>query len=91
MATFNPPLRKLDRMRIRTRLHEQQGNLGFIYWTNDGNPADGNLPSNRVDGAVSNVDMDYSLMFEVEYLINTFDEFSSFETRVASSASSSRG
>lgn len=90
VATFNPPLRKLDRMRIRTRLHDQQGNQGFIYWTYDGNTADGNLPSNRVDG-VSNVDVDYSLMFEVEYLVNTFDDFSSFETRVAPSASTCRG
>jgi hypothetical protein len=75
IASYSPPIENLDRLRIRTRLHSQQGNQGFIYWTTDGNVA----ASNKVGGIA-----DYSLTFEIEYLENGFDEFSSFETRVGS-------
>lgn len=71
VGRYNPPVENLDRMRIRTRLHSQQGGTGFIFWTNDG----------LASGAKSGI-CDYQLTFEIEYLENGFDEFSSFETRV---------
>ena len=73
VSNFYPAIGKLDRLHIRTRLHAQQGNQGFLYWTTDGGVASG---SNQT-GA------DFSLSFEVEYLENSFDEFSQFETRIA--------
>lgn len=72
VAHYTPALGKLDRLRIRTRLHSQQGNKGFIYWTTDGNSASGT----NQKGA------EFSLSFEIEYLDNVFDDFSSFETRI---------
>jgi len=60
IARYTPAIGKLDRMRIRTRLHNQQGNRGFLYWPSE-----------------------YSLSFEIEYLDNTFDDFSQFETRIS--------
>lgn len=72
IARYTPPIGKLDRMHIRTRLHNQQGNLGFIYWTTDGAVADGT----NQKGA------EFSLTFEIEYLDNVFDDFSSLETRI---------
>ena len=73
VAKYSPPIGKLDRMRIRTRLHEQQGNSGFIFWTKDGEIADGT----NQKGA------EFSLSFEIEYLDNVFDDFSSLETRIS--------
>jgi len=73
IARYSPAIGKLDRMRIRTRLHSQQGNLGFIYWTTDGGVADGT----NQKGA------EFSLSFEIEYLDNVFDDFSSLETRIS--------
>ena len=72
ITRYTPPIGKLDRMRIKTRLHSQQGNKGFIYWTNNGAPADTNNIKN----------VDFSLSFEIEYLDNVFDDFSSLETRI---------
>jgi len=60
LARYAPAIGKLDKMHIRTRLHNQQGNAGFLYWTSE-----------------------YSLSFEIEYLDNTFDDFSQFETRIS--------
>lgn len=60
IARYTPAIGKLDRMRIRTRLHSQQGAAGFLYWPSE-----------------------YSLSFEIEYLDNTFDDFSQFETRIS--------
>lgn len=74
IARYTPALGKLDRLRIRTRLHSQQGNQGFVYWTSDGNAPDGTNEKN--------VSAQYSLTFEIEYLDNVFDDFSSFETRI---------
>jgi hypothetical protein len=71
-ARYSPPLGKLDRLRIRTRLHSQQGNQGFMYWTTDG--------SQYSSGETTIVN--YTLLLEVEYMDNTFDDFSSFETRI---------
>ena len=70
IATYKPSIGKLDRLHIRTRLHLQQGNQGFIYWTTDGLFADG----------TNQKDAEFSLTFEIEMLDNSFDEFSSFET-----------
>jgi hypothetical protein len=76
ISRFYPAIGKLDRLHIRTRLHSQQGNMGFLYWTTDGAVASG---SNQ-KGA------EFSLSFEIEYLDNSFDDFSQFETRIATRA-----
>jgi hypothetical protein len=72
IATYSPPVETLDRMRIRCRLHSQQGNLGFIYWSLAA-PTANALPTNGLE---------FNMTFEIEYLENGFDEFSSFETRL---------
>jgi hypothetical protein len=75
-AYFNPPIGKLDRLKIRTRLHSQQGSQGFIYWTSDQAVA-------TAAGAGTNTNIaNYCLTFEIEYLDNGFDQFSSLSTRV---------
>ena len=80
---FNPVIGSLDRLRIRCRTHDMQGDSGFIYWTRNGLRADGNQPGNILDSGIgSNVDINFTLLLEIEYLENGFDEFSSFETRV---------
>jgi hypothetical protein len=78
ISKFYPAIGKLDRLHIRTRLHSQQGNQGFIYWTTDGNPA--TTSGSNQKGA------EFSLSFEIEYLDNSFDDFSQFETRIATRA-----
>ena len=75
-AQYKPAIGKLDRLHIRTRLHSQQGHQGFVYWTTDGAYADGT----NQKGA------EYSLSFEIEYLENSFDDFSQFETRITDRA-----
>jgi hypothetical protein len=74
-AHFSPPIGKLDRLRIRPRLHSQQGSQGFIYWTLS-NTTTGVATSSNVNGA------NYCLTFEIEYLDNGFDNFSSMSTRL---------
>lgn len=32
ISYYTPPIENLDRLHIRTRLHSQQGNAGFLYW-----------------------------------------------------------
>jgi len=63
VAKFYPPIGKLDRLHLRTRLHSQKLSTENIRW-----------PSN------------YSLTLEIEYLDNTFDDFSSFESRITERA-----
>ena len=76
IANFNPPIGKLDRLRIRTRLHSQQGSQGFIYWTTDQAVA-------TAGGAGTNTNVaNFCLTFEIEYLDNGFDQFSSLSTRL---------
>jgi hypothetical protein len=75
IANFSPPVGKLDRLRIRTRLHSQQGSQGFIYWTLS-NTTTAVASSSNVNGA------NYCLTFEIEYLDNGFDQFSSLSTRL---------
>lgn len=36
VSRYTPPIENLDRLHIRTRLHSQQGNQGFIYWYSSG-------------------------------------------------------
>jgi hypothetical protein len=72
ISRYSPPIGKLDRLRLRTRLHSQQGNQGFIYWTNTGSYAGGEGVSI----------LDYTLVLEIEYIDNTFDHFSTTETRI---------
>ena len=75
IAKYTPAIGKLDRLRIRTRLHSQQGNSGFIYWTTNGAAA----ASDASNLGAAN----FSLSLEIEYLDNVFDEFSSFESRIS--------
>ena len=75
IATYKPAIGKLDRLLIRTRLHSQQGNQGFIYWTSDGA-----IPGTTTDNQKK---AEFSLTFEIEMLDNSFDEFSSFETFIS--------
>jgi len=83
---YSPPIGKLDRLHIVTRLHEQQGNnKGFIYWTTDGSYA------SRTEGGDNTVGAEYSLVLEVTMLDNSFDNFSSFETRLSTRADTSNG
>jgi hypothetical protein len=72
-AYFQPPISKLDRLHLRTRLHSQVGasgigqdSAGFIY-TSGGNCA---------------TNLEYSLTLEIETVENSFDDMSSFETRI---------
>lgn len=71
IGRYSPPIGKLDRLHVVTRLHSQQNKSGFIYWTTDGATAG---DANRT--------ADYSLVLELEMLDNGFDGFSSFETRI---------
>jgi hypothetical protein len=74
ITRFTPALGTLDRLHIRVRTHAQQGNTGFMYWTSDGAVANNNRT------------VDFSLSLELEMLDNTFDDFSSFETRISDRA-----
>lgn len=76
IAHFRPAIGKLDRLHIRTRLHSQQDKSGFIYWTTNG----------LVPNGTNQKGAEFCLSFEIEYLENSFDDFSSFETRVSDRA-----
>jgi hypothetical protein len=75
VSHFSPPIGKLDRLRIRTRLHSQQGSQGFIYWTLSNATSGLAIPENVRT-------INFSLTFEIEYLDNGFDQFSSLSTRL---------
>ena len=81
IARFSPPIGKLDRLRIRPRLHTQQGSQGFIYWTLS-NATTAVADATNVNGA------NYCLTFEIEYLDNGFDQFSSLSTLLRPNAPS---
>ena len=72
ISRYSPPIGKLDRLRIRTRLHSQQGNQGFMYWTSTGSYA----------GDEGTSVLDYTLAVEIEYIDNNFDKYSTTETRI---------
>ena len=74
ISKFSPPIGKLDRLRIRTRLHSQQGSQGFIYWTSD------QAVATTTDAGTNTNIANYCLTFEIEYLDNGFDNFSSMST-----------
>lgn len=78
IAHFKPAIGNLDRLHIRTRLHSQQDKSGFIYWTTDGLVAS--------NAGITQKGAEFCLSLEIEYLENSFDEFSSFETRVSDRA-----
>lgn len=79
VSVYSPPIGRLDRLHIVTRLHEQQGSdKGFIYWTTDGSYA---VAGNRA--------ANYSLVLEITMLDNSFDNFSSFESRLSVRADTS--
>jgi hypothetical protein len=80
-AVYSPPIGKLDRLHVVTRLHSQQNKSGFIYWTDDGAIAGGT--NQKETGS------HYSLVVELTMLDNSFDNFSSFETRVSTRADTS--
>jgi len=66
VAHYYPPIGKLDRMRVRMRLHSQKASADSIYWASS----------------------EYSLSLELECMENSFDSFSSFETRISKRAGS---
>jgi hypothetical protein len=72
IATYSPPVENLDRLRITVRTHAQQDKSGFLYWTSNGDVAG---KDNRTS--------EFNLTLEVEYLENTFDDFSTYETRLS--------
>ena len=75
IASFSPPIGKLDRLRIRPRLHTQQGSQGFIYWTLS-NATTAVANSSNVNGA------NYCMTFEIEYMDNGFNNYSTMETHI---------
>jgi hypothetical protein len=82
IAKFAPPMGKLDRLRLRTRLHSQQASNpaaaaaatrpGFLYWTSDQT-----APTDATQT------VEYTLLFELEYMDNGFDDYSSLETHLS--------
>jgi hypothetical protein len=66
VATYYPPIGRLDRLRVRMRLHSQKASADSIYWSSS----------------------EYSLSLELECMENSFDSFSSFETRISKRAGS---
>ena len=78
ISHFSPPIGKLDRLRIRTRLHSQQGGQGFIYWN----------VGQAFASATTPTGLNFAMTFEIEYLDNGFDQFSSLSTRLRPNAPS---
>ena len=75
VARYTPAIGKLDRLHIRTRLHNQKdATNGFIYWTSTG------VIATTQPATFAN----YNLTLEIEYLDNVFDDFSSLETHLTS-------
>lgn len=71
IARYTPAIGKLDRMHIRVRTHSQKQTNAYVYW---GEPKS-TEPNDQI-----------SLTFEIEMLDNVFDDFSSFESRIADRA-----
>lgn len=77
IAHYTPAIGKLDRMHIRMRTHDQKQSGAVVFWatsTSAGPPVN------------YGTSIEYSLTFEIEMLDNVFDDFSSFESRVADRA-----
>jgi len=78
IARYSPAIGKLDRLHIRTRLHNQKdATNGFLYWTSNGGVA-------RATGNQKGPGAEFNLTLEIEYLDNVFDDFSSLETHLTS-------
>jgi len=78
IARYSPAIGKLDRLHIRTRLHNQKdSNIGVLYWTGDGAIANGSTTA-------PNTGANFNLTLEIEYLDNVFDDFSALETHLTS-------
>ena len=58
VQNYYPPISKLDRIRLKTRLHSQQSGE-LLYWGTE-----------------------YGITLEIETLENSYDDFSSMETRL---------
>ena len=77
ISKYTPAIGKLDRMRVRMRTHDNKQTGLVVFWavaTSAGPPIDYGTAVN------------YSLTFEIEMLDNVFDDFSSFESRIADRA-----
>ena len=72
ISRYTPAIENLDRLKIKCRLHSQQDKSGFVYWTSDGTYA----------GNGGNSSANFGLVIELEMLENSFNDFSSFETRL---------
>jgi len=72
IQTYSPPLARVDRLKITTRLHNQQRG-DFIFWPPTINPLITPPTINPHE---------YSLTLEIETMENSFDNFSSMETRL---------
>jgi len=70
---FQPPIAKLDRLHLTTRFHGMPRSQ-YMFWPNT-------QSGYGVTGPVG--DWNYSLTLEIETLENSFDDFSSIETRIA--------
>ena len=68
ISHYTPAIGKLDRMHIRVRTHTQKQSGDFLYWASPGS---------------LHPESQFSLTFEIEMLDNVFDDFSSFESRIA--------
>jgi hypothetical protein len=77
---YQPAIGRLDRLHIRNRLHTQKGAAagatasamntdGYVYWTADG-----------LSGGTGG---DYGLTLEIITLENSFDDYSSIESRIS--------
>jgi hypothetical protein len=70
---YQPAISKLDRLQIRVRLHTQQG----VGDTNE-----------TSCGFIAWASGEFSLTLEIETLENSFDDFSTLETRIGDRAGS---
>ena len=77
---YQPAIGRLDRLHIRNRLHTQKGAAagtsatakttdGYVYWT--------------ADGLSGGTGADYGLTLEIITLENSFDDYSSIESRIS--------
>ena len=78
ISYFRPPIAKLDRLRLTTRLHGMPSNR-YIFWPNQSDGYGSKGPTG---------DWNYSITLEIETIENSFDDFSGFETRIGERASS---
>ncbi len=73
---YTPPIGKLDRMNIVIRLHSHRRSDNYIFWNGPSYTGTGGSVPAKTSG-------EFFLTFEIEMLDNVFDDFSSFESRIA--------